>query len=137
MPNPPISETIRFLVVSGSQADRLKICRLLEQAGALLIHEADDGVEALETLKQEIYKFDFVITDINIPEMDGFGLLKAIKEDNALKHLPVLMVTAEARHEEIVLAARIGAAGYIVKPFSRTTLEEKVAEILARLKQTD
>jgi two-component system chemotaxis response regulator CheY len=74
--------------------------------------------------------------DINMPNMNGFQLLKAIKADESLKHLPVLMVTAEARKEDIVLAAQSGAAGYIVKPFTKATLEEKVQKILQKLANT-
>jgi two-component system chemotaxis response regulator CheY len=77
--------------------------------------------------------YDFVVSDINMPNMTGFELLKAIKEDDALKHLPVLMVTAEARKEDIVLAAQSGAAGYIVKPFTKATLEEKVLKIFQKI----
>ncbi len=68
-----------------------------------------------------------------MPNMTGFELLKAIKEDPSLKHLPVLMVTAEARKEDIVLAAQSGAAGYIVKPFTKATLEEKVLKIIQKM----
>jgi two-component system chemotaxis response regulator CheY len=78
-------------------------------------------------------KFDFVVSDINMPNMNGFELLQAVKADDTLKHLPVLMVTAEARKEDIVLAAQSGAAGYIVKPFTKATLEEKVLKILHKL----
>ena len=81
-------------------------------------------------------KFDFVVSDINMPNMNGFELLKAIKADENLKHIPVLMVTAEARKEDIVLAAQSGAAGYIVKPFTKATLEEKVQKILQKLATT-
>jgi two-component system chemotaxis response regulator CheY len=79
---------------------------------------------------------DFVVTDINMPNMNGFELLEAIKADEALRHLPVLMVTAEARKEDIVRAAQAGAAGYIVKPFSKATLEDKVQRILLRMATT-
>ena len=81
-------------------------------------------------------KFDFVVSDINMPNMNGFDLLKAIKADDHLKHLPVLMVTAEARKEDILLAAHNGAAGYIVKPFTKATLEEKLQKILLKLAAT-
>ena len=81
-------------------------------------------------------KFDFVVSDINMPNMNGFELLNAIKADDALKHLPVLMVTAEARKEDIVRAAQDGAAGYIVKPFTKATLEEKVQKIMQKLAAT-
>ena len=81
----------------------------------------------------KVQRFDFVVSDINMPNMNGFELLKAIKAEETLRHLPVLMVTAEARKEDIVLAAQSGAAGYIVKPFSKATLEEKVQRILQKM----
>jgi two-component system chemotaxis response regulator CheY len=74
-----------------------------------------------------------VVSDINMPNMNGFDLLAAIKKEDSLKHLPVLMVTAEARKEDIVRAAQEGAAGYIVKPFTKATLEEKVTKIMQKL----
>jgi two-component system chemotaxis response regulator CheY len=77
-------------------------------------------------------KFDFVVSDINMPNMNGFELLKNIKSDDGLKAVPVLMVTAEAKKEDIVAAAQGGAAGYIVKPFTKATLEEKVQKILQK-----
>ncbi|MBP6777578.1 MAG: response regulator, partial [Piscinibacter sp.] len=85
-------------------------------------------VVALQMLRSSPY--GFVVSDINMPNMNGFELLEAIKADETLAHLPVLMVTAEARREDIVRAAQGGAAGYIVKPFTKATLEEKVNKIL-------
>ncbi len=93
--------------------------------------EAEDGAVALQMLKMGAY--DFVVCDINMPNMNGFDLLKAAKADPALKSIPILMVTAEARKEDIVLAAQTGAAGYIVKPFNKATLEEKVQKILQKI----
>jgi two-component system chemotaxis response regulator CheY len=104
---------------------------LLKEMGCTNIDEAEDGVAALRMLQSQAY--DFVVSDINMPNMSGFELLKAIKADDALKHLPVLMVTAEARKEDIVLAAQSGAAGYIVKPFTKATLEEKVLKIFQKI----
>jgi two-component system chemotaxis response regulator CheY len=98
------------------------------------VTEAEDGAAALQLLKTQ--RFDFVVSDINMPNMNGFELLKAIKAEETLRHLPVLMVTAEARKEDIVLAAQSGAAGYIVKPFSKATLEEKVQRILQKMAVT-
>jgi two-component system chemotaxis response regulator CheY len=95
------------------------------------VDEAEDGAIGLEMLKNG--RYDFVVSDINMPNMNGFDLLKAIKADSALKHIPVLMVTAEARKEDIVLAAQSGAAGYIVKPFTKATLEEKVLKIVQKM----
>ena len=104
---------------------------LLKEIGYINAEEAEDGSVALNMLKNG--KFDFVVSDINMPVMNGFELLSAVKADDTLKHLPVLMVTAEARKEDIVLAAQSGAAGYIVKPFTKATLEDKVLKIFQKM----
>jgi two-component system, chemotaxis family, chemotaxis protein CheY len=126
-----MSTDMKFLVVDDFSTMRRIVRGLLKEIGYNNCEEAEDGVEALSMLKQA--KYDFVVSDINMPNMTGFELLKAIKEDPDLKHLPVLMVTAEARKEDIVLAAQTGAAGYIVKPFTKATLEEKVQKIMQKL----
>ncbi|MEO7114416.1 MAG: response regulator [Caldimonas sp.] len=125
------AEALRFLVVDDFATMRRIVKGLLKDMGCHHADEAEDGVQALAKLKEK--PFDFVVSDINMPNMTGFELLAAIKADEALKHLPVLMVTAEARKEDIVLAARSGAAGYIVKPFTKATLEEKVQRILQKM----
>lgn len=122
---------LKFLIVDDFSTMRRIIRGLLREMGCHDANEAEDGAVALTMLKATNY--DFVISDINMPNMNGFDLLKVIKGDEALRHLPVLMVTAEARKEDIVLAAQSGAAGYIVKPFTKATLEEKVEKILAKL----
>ena len=122
---------IKILVVDDFSTMRRIVRGLLKEIGFNNIDEAEDGVSALRTLKSQ--KFDFVVSDVNMPNMSGFDLLKAIKADDALKHIPVLMVTAEARKEDIMVAAQSGAAGYIVKPFTKATLEEKVQKILQRV----
>jgi two-component system, chemotaxis family, chemotaxis protein CheY len=126
-----MSTDMKFLVVDDFSTMRRIVRGLLKEIGYVNCEEAEDGVEALSMLKAA--KYDFVVSDINMPNMTGFQLLKAIKEDPNLKHLPVLMVTAEARKEDIVLAAQTGAAGYIVKPFTKATLEEKVLKIMQKL----
>ncbi len=125
---------LKFLIVDDFSTMRRIIRGLLKEMGCNNADEAEDGVVALDMLK--VQKFDFVVSDINMPNMNGFELLKAIKADDSLKHLPVLMVTAEARKEDIVLAAQTGAAGYIVKPFTKATLEEKVQKIMQKLATT-
>ncbi|MBL8362269.1 MAG: chemotaxis response regulator CheY [Rubrivivax sp.] len=125
---------LKFLIVDDFSTMRRIIRGLLKEMGCNNAEEAEDGVVALNMLRQG--KFDFVVSDINMPNMNGFELLKAIKSDDTLKHLPVLMVTAEARKEDIVLAAQTGASGYIVKPFTKATLEEKVQKILQKLAAT-
>jgi len=122
---------LKFLVVDDFSTMRRIVRGLLKEIGYANVEEAEDGAVALTMLKNS--KFDFVVSDINMPNMNGLDLLKAIKADDSLKVLPVLMVTAEARKEEIVLAAQCGAAGYIVKPFTKATLEEKLQKIMQRL----
>ena len=122
---------LRFLVVDDFSTMRRIIRGLLKEMGCNNVDEAEDGAVALNMLKNQ--RHDFVVSDINMPNMNGFDLLKAIKADVTLKHVPVLMVTAEARKEDIVLAAQSGAAGYIVKPFTKATLEEKVLKIVQKM----
>lgn len=126
-----MSTEMRFLVVDDFSTMRRIVRGLLKEIGYNNCEEAEDGVEALNMLKQS--KFDFVVSDINMPNMNGFDLLKAVKAEPSLKHIPVLMVTAEARKEDILLAAQSGAAGYVVKPFTKATLEEKVTKIMQKL----
>lgn len=120
----------RFLIVDDFSTMRRIVRNLLKEIGFNNSEEAEDGVIALGMLRAS--KFDFVVSDINMPNMNGFELLKNIKADEHLRSLPVLMVTAEAKKEDIVAAAQGGAAGYIVKPFTKATLEEKVQKILQK-----
>jgi two-component system chemotaxis response regulator CheY len=122
---------MKFLIVDDFSTMRRIVRGLLKEIGYNNAEEAEDGAVALNMLKNA--KFDFVVSDINMPNMNGFELLAAVKKDESLKHLPVLMVTAEARKEDIVRAAQDGAAGYIVKPFTKATLEEKVQKIMQKL----
>jgi len=125
---------LKFLIVDDFSTMRRIVRGLLKEMGCNNADEAEDGAVALNMLKAQ--KYDFVVSDINMPNMNGFELLKAIKADASLKHLPVLMVTAEARKEDIVLAAQTGAAGYIVQPFTKATLEEQLQKILQKLAAT-
>jgi two-component system chemotaxis response regulator CheY len=125
---------LKFLIVDDFSTMRRIVRGLLKEMGCTNAEEAEDGAVALSMLKGQ--KFDFVVSDINMPNMSGFDLLAAIKKDDSLKHIPVLMVTAEARKEDIVRAAQDGAAGYIVKPFTKATLEEKVQKIMQKLAAT-
>ncbi|MCK6419798.1 MAG: chemotaxis response regulator CheY [Aquabacterium sp.] len=125
---------LKFLIVDDFSTMRRIVRGLLKEMGCNNAEEAEDGAVALSMLKTA--RYDFVVSDINMPNMNGFDLLKAIKADDNLKYLPVLMVTAEARKEDIVLAAQSGAAGYIVKPFTKATLEEKVMKIMQKIAAT-
>ena len=122
---------MKFLIVDDFSTMRRIVRNLLKEIGHADADEAEDGAIALNKLKNG--GFQFVVTDINMPNMNGFELLDAIKSDEKLKSLPVLMVTAEARKEDIIRAAQGGAAGYIVKPFTKATLEEKLANIFQKL----
>lgn len=126
-----MANELRFLVVDDFSTMRRIVRNLLKESGYAEADEAEDGVAALQKLRNS--NFDFVVSDINMPNMNGFQLLAEIKKDEKLKHIPVLMVTAEARKEDIVMAAQQGAAGYIVKPFTKATLEDKVSLILTKL----
>ena len=121
---------LRFLVVDDFSTMRRIVRNLLKEGGYADVDEAEDGLVALNKLRNS--NFDFVVCDINMPNMNGFQLLTEMKKDVKLKHIPVLMVTAEARKEDIVMAAQQGAAGYIVKPFTKATLEDKVNLILTK-----
>ncbi|MBX3664145.1 MAG: chemotaxis response regulator CheY [Burkholderiales bacterium] len=118
---------MKFLVVDDFSTMRRIVRNLLKELGFTNVDEAEDGVVALGKLKSE--KFDFVVSDWNMPNMTGIDLLRNIRTDAALKHLPVLMVTAEAKKENIIEAAKAGASGYVVKPFTAATLDEKLGKI--------
>ena len=126
-----MSADMKFLVVDDFSTMRRIVRGLLKEIGYNNCEEAEDGVEALNMLKGS--KFDFVVSDINMPNMTGFELLKAIKEDPNLKHLPVLMVTAEAKRDQIIEAAQAGVNGYVVKPFTAQVLKEKIEKIFERV----
>ncbi|MBX9631786.1 MAG: chemotaxis response regulator CheY [Burkholderiales bacterium] len=125
-----MSKDMKFLVVDDFSTMRRIIRNLLKELGFTNVDEAEDGVSALAKLKGG--GFDFVVSDWNMPNMTGIELLRAIRVDETLKHLPVLMVTAEAKKENIVEAAQSGASGYVVKPFTAVTLDEKISKILQK-----
>jgi two-component system chemotaxis response regulator CheY len=120
-------ETTRFLVVDDFSTMRRIVRNLLKELGFTNVQEAEDGVDALSKLRAD--SFDFVVSDWNMPNMTGLELLQKIRADDSLKHLPVLMVTAEAKKENIIAAAQAGASGYVVKPFTAATLDEKLKKI--------
>ena len=126
-----MSTDIKFLIVDDFSTMRRIVRNLLKELGYGNADEAEDGVAALAKLKGG--GFEFVVSDLNKPNMNGFELLRQIRADDTLKHLPVLLVTAEAKKEDIVTAAQAGASGYIVKPFTKATLEEKLNKILQKM----
>lgn len=124
-------KNLKFLVVDDFSTMRRIVRNLLKELGYTNVEEAEDGAVALQKLKAG-GNFQFVVTDWNMPNMTGIELLKNIRADPALKHLPVLMITAEAKKENIIEAAQNGASGYIVKPFTAGTLEEKLNKIFEK-----
>jgi two-component system chemotaxis response regulator CheY len=119
---------MKFLIVDDFSTMRRIVRNLLKELGFTNVQEAEDGVEALKILRSE-KNFEFVVSDWNMPNMTGIELLRTIRADDALKHLPVLMVTAEAKRENIIEAAQAGASGYVVKPFTAATLDEKLKKV--------
>jgi two-component system chemotaxis response regulator CheY len=126
-----MNKDMNILIVDDFSTMRRIINNLLRDLGFNNTSEADDGETALPLLKEG--HFDFLITDWNMPGMDGLTLLKHIRGSVDLHDLPVLMVTAEAKRDQIVMAAEAGVNGYIVKPFTAVTLKEKIEKIFARL----
>lgn len=124
-------KNMKFLVVDDFSTMRRIVRNLLKELGFGNVDEAEDGAIALQKLKAG--GFDFVISDWNMPNMDGLALLQSIRADESLKKLPVLMVTAEAKKENIVAAAQAGANGYVVKPFTAATLDEKLNKIFQNM----
>lgn len=123
-----MSRELQFLVVDDYSTMRRIVKNLLHDLGYARVQEADDGNSALPMLRSGA--FDFLITDWNMPGMAGLDLLKAVRSDDKLAKLPVLMLTAEAKREQIVEAAQAGVNGYVIKPFTAATLKEKIDKIL-------
>lgn len=126
-----MNKDMKILIVDDFSTMRRIIKNLLRELGFNNTEEADDGQNALPILRKA--PFDFLITDWNMPGMTGLDLLKAVREDPGLAKLPVLMVTAERKRENIVEAAQAGVNGYIVKPFTAATLREKMEKIFERV----
>lgn len=124
-------KNMKFLVVDDFSTMRRIVRNLLKELGYNNAEEAEDGSKALAMLKNG--NFDMVVSDWNMPVMDGLTLLQNIRSDPRLSKLPVLMVTAEAKKENIIAAAQAGASGYVVKPFTAGTLEEKLNKIFEKL----
>jgi two-component system chemotaxis response regulator CheY len=122
---------LKFLVVDDFSTMRRIVRNLLKDLGYTNVEEAEDGAIALQKLNGG--GIDFVVTDWNMPNMDGLTLLQSVRSSPALKNLPVLMITAEAKKENIIAAAQAGASGYIVKPFNAATLAEKLNKIFEKM----
>lgn len=124
---------MKFLVVDDFSTMRRIVRNLLKELGYSNVEEAEDGADGLAKLRSG--DFDFVVSDWNMPNMDGLTMLQNIRADATLANLPVLMVTAEAKKENIIAAAQAGASGYVVKPFTAATLDEKLSKIFEKLEK--
>lgn len=129
-----MDKNLRILIVDDFSTMRRIVKNLLNDIGFTNTAEAEDGNAALALLRQG--GFQFVVTDWNMPGMTGIELLKNIRADPQLAKLPVLMVTAEQKREQIIEAAQAGVNGYIIKPFTAGTLQEKLDKIFERMAQT-
>jgi two-component system chemotaxis response regulator CheY len=129
-----MNKSMNILVVDDFPTMRRIVRSLLKELGFTNIEEAEDGNEALGKLRGGD-RFELVVSDWNMPNLDGLDMLKEIRSDDALKELPVLMVTAEAKKENIIAAAKAGASGYVVKPFTAATLDEKLSKIFEKLEK--
>ena len=126
-----MNKDLKFLIVDDFSTMRRIVKNLLHDLGYTNVTEADDGKTALPMLQAG--NFEFLITDWNMPGMPGIELLKAVRADARLAKLPVLMLTAEAKREQIIEAAQAGVNGYVIKPFTAATLKEKLDKIFATL----
>ena len=130
-----MDKDMKILIVDDFSTMRRIIKNLLRDLGFNNTTEADDGATAWPVLQTG--NFDFLVTDWNMPDMDGLSLLKAVRGDERLATLPVLLVTAEAKKEQIVEAAQSGVNGYIIKPFTANTLKEKIDKIFERIESAN
>ena len=126
-----MSKDMKFLVVDDFSTMRRIVKNLLHDLGYPNVTEADDGKTALPMLQGG--GFDFLISDWNMPGMSGLDLIKAVRSDAKLAKMPVLMLTAEAKREQIIEAAQAGVNGYVIKPFTAETLKEKLDKILGSI----
>ena len=126
-----MNKNMKILIVDDFSTMRRIIKNLLRDLGFTNTEEADDGSTALPMLQSG--NFDFLVTDWNMPQMTGIELLRAVRADDRLKHLPVLMVTAEAKRDQIIEAAQAGVNGYVVKPFTAQALQDKIEKIFDRV----
>lgn len=126
-----MKKDVKILVVDDFSTMRRIIKNLLRDLGFTNVEEADDGKTALPILKAG--GIEFLVTDWNMPGMTGIDLVKAVRADEKLRHIPILMVTAEAKREQIIAAAQAGVNGYVVKPFTAATLKQKIEKIFERI----
>ncbi len=128
----PLDLNMNVLVVDDFLTMRRILKNILKQVGFKKMEEAEDGAQALDMIKNADPVFDLIIADWNMPKMTGIELLKAIRADPELKHLPVIMVTAEAQKSRVLEAVQAGVSNYIVKPFTAETVKTKLEQVFKK-----
>jgi len=128
-----INANMKILIVDDMRPIRTSMKSILERLGFTNIAEASDGLEALSLLKQE--KQDLLITDWNMPNMDGISLVRMVRADEGMKHMPIVMLTAEAERDHVVEAIKVGISDYIVKPFTAGVVQRKIEAVLEKMQQ--
>jgi two-component system chemotaxis response regulator CheY len=127
----PVASTLKVLVVDDQTSVRQMTRLTLEQIGVRLIHEAENGTQAVE--KANMQPLDLIISDFNMPEMDGLGLLRAIRGHPSARRVPFILVTGRGDRELVVKAAQAGANNYVVKPFTADILRSKIEQVVGKL----
>lgn len=123
-----VNKNMRILVIDDFQTMRRIVMNLLKQLGFSNLTEADDGLTGWEKLEND--EIDLIVSDWNMPGMDGFTLLQKVRADERFKHIPFIMVTAEGKRENVIAAVQAGVSNYIVKPFNAATLKEKLVKVV-------
>ncbi|MFN3656050.1 MAG: response regulator [Pseudolabrys sp.] len=127
----PIAAALKVLVVDDQNSVRQMTRISLEQIGVRVVHEAENGVKAMETAS--VQPLDLIISDYNMPEMDGLGLLRAVRGHPAARRVPFILVTGRGDRELVVKAAQAGANNYVVKPFTAEILRTKIEQVVGKL----
>lgn len=127
----PIAAALKVLVVDDQNSVRQMTRITLEQIGVRLIHEAENGVKAIDTAN--LQPLDLIISDYNMPEMDGLELLRAVRGHPSVRKVPFILVTGRGDRELVVKAAQAGANNYVVKPFTADILRTKIEQVMGRL----
>jgi two-component system chemotaxis response regulator CheY len=127
----PLASTLKVLIVDDQNSVRQMTRMTLEQLGISHVHEAENGKSAMELAT--VQPIDLIISDFNMPEMDGLGLLRAVRGHPAVRKLPFILLTGRGDRELVVKAAQAGVNNYLVKPFTQEILREKIEQVIGKL----
>jgi two-component system chemotaxis response regulator CheY len=127
----PVASTLKVLIVDDQNSVRQMTRMTLEELGITTVHEAENGATAFQTAT--LQPIDLIISDFNMPEMDGLGLLRAVRGHAAIRKLPFILLTGRGDRELVVKAAQAGVNNYLVKPFTTAILREKIEQVIGKL----